>query len=192
MPRRSTAGCSCPLCHQLLNAYHGGSFHSSAFFLHARSRPKLSRQRRPRPERARHCRWRDAPDVCAMVPAHFGIGRRLRRDRSQDGRSPCHRAAEPLGGSNAALGLPVCGHRHHAGELALDRKRDRFLSRRRRGQSDRLRGRFRCRRNGIGCRAKTAAHRPRQSTAVRYRLCRAGRSRRRRTQRRGSMRKPGR
>src|ERR1700722_4329701 len=30
-PRRSTAGCSCPLCHQLLNAYHGGSFPSRRF-----------------------------------------------------------------------------------------------------------------------------------------------------------------
>jgi 2-furoate---CoA ligase len=31
MPLPSTAGCGCPLCHQLLNAYHGRSFHSRRF-----------------------------------------------------------------------------------------------------------------------------------------------------------------
>ncbi len=105
---------------------------------HARFRLKLSRQRRPRSQRARHRRWRGAPDLRAMVSAHFVAGRRLRRHRAQGRRPPRHRAAKPLGGGDAALGLPVRRHRHHAGELALDRERDRFLSRGCRGQSHRL------------------------------------------------------
>ena len=51
-------------------------------FPHARSRLKLSRQRRPRSERACHRRRRRAPDLHAMVRPHFGSGRRLRRHRA--------------------------------------------------------------------------------------------------------------
>ena len=86
-------------------------------------------------------------------------------------RSPRHRAAEPLGGGDPALGLPVRRRRHHAGELALDRERDRFLSRGRRGQGDRLRGRVRRGRCRIGLGAATAADRARCRAGVGHRLC---------------------
>ena len=51
-----------------------------------------------------------------------------------------HAAAEPLGGGDAALGLPVRRHRRDAAELARHRRRARLLPRRRRRQGAGLRG----------------------------------------------------
>ena len=75
----------------------------------------------------------------AWYEQDFGARRRLRRARAAPGRPSRHAAAEPLGGGDDPLGLPVRRHHRHAAELALDRRRTRFLPRRRRGEGDRLR-----------------------------------------------------
>ena len=49
-----------------------------------------------------------------------------------------HGAAEPLGGGDPALGLPVRRHRHHADQLARQGRRDRLRPGEREGQGDRL------------------------------------------------------
>ena len=50
----------------------------------------------------------------------------LRRARTAARRPSGHGAAEPLGGRDPPLGLPVRRHRHHAAELARQGRRDRL------------------------------------------------------------------
>ena len=76
--------------------------------------------------RAGDRRWRCAPDLRALVPAHFRLVAGLTA-RAEAGRPSGHGAAEPLAGRDHPLGLPVRRHHHHAAQLALDRRRTRFL-----------------------------------------------------------------
>ena len=101
---------------------------------HVRSRHQLSGERRARSRRARDRRWRRAADISGVVPADFLRRRRPRCARAEAGRSSRHGAAKSLGGRDAALGLPVRRHHHHAGELARDARRTRFLLRGRRAR----------------------------------------------------------
>ena len=94
------------------------------------------------------------PDAVALVDGDLRLTYRqwyaddlcpgcvVRPTRPEAGRSRRHRAAEPLGGGDAALGLPVRRARHHAGQLARQGRRARFLHRELRSLRDRLRGRL--------------------------------------------------
>ena len=97
-----------------------------------------------------------------------------------EGRRPSrHAAAEPLGGRDRPLGLPVRRHHRHADQLARHRRRARLRAGRRRGQGAGLRG-------GVGPRggvleggAAPSAHRGRR--AGRHPVHLAGQRSRRRT-----------
>ena len=116
----------------------------------------------------------------------------LRRDRAKARRPSCDAAAEPLGSRDAALGLPVRRHRHHAGQLARQSRRDRLLSSRM--PRPRPSPSRRCRREavrGSGEAQEPAAHRARRRrTAARSpstALLASGRARRRAARRRRSL-----
>ena len=81
------------------------------------------------------------------------------------GRSSRHRAAEPLGGGDHPLGLPIRRHRRHAAQLALHRRGARFLHRRCRRQGDRVRAGLG--RGGRGFRQGTGASTHRRRNAER-------------------------
>ena len=109
--------------------------------------------------------------------AHLGAGRAASTSSGSRRRSSRHGAAEPLGGRDHPLGLPVRRHHHHAAELALHRRRARFLPRRCRGQGDRLRARRRPKRCDRSTRsAKPRSHRRRAARRARPRFERARRA----------------
>ena len=100
-----------------------------------------------------------------MVPPHLGGHGGLRRARADARRPSGDRAAEPLGGGDAALGLPVRRHHHHPGQLARQGRRNRLLRREFRSESRGVRG-------GVG--GRPCANRAKRKA------CRASRSARRR------------
>ena len=80
------------------------------------------------------------PHLPAMVRAHLGAGGGLRRAGAGGRRPSRHAAAEPLGGRDRPLGLPVRRHHRDADQLARHRRRARLCAGRRRGQGAGLRG----------------------------------------------------
>ena len=111
-----------------------------------------------------------------VVPADFRAGRGLRRAGAQARRPSRHRAAEPLGGGDHPLGLPVRRHHHHAAELALDRRRARLLPRR--TPRPRRSSTRRCRPKRCGLRKARSTHAADRGRACRrrHRLRDAGRT----------------
>ena len=89
-------------------------------------------------------------------------------------------AAKQLAGGHAALGLPVRRHHRHAGELARQERRDRFLSRQCGGPRAGLSGHFGRRRGRRKRRRQTAMHRGRRRRRDRSRLRAAHRRQNRR------------
>ena len=92
---------------------------------------------------------------------HLGGAGRVRRHRADARRPSADAAAEPLGGGDPALGLPIRRHRHHSGQLARQGRRNRLTAWRIPRQ------RPWCSRR---CRRRPCAHRPKPRSRKRIAL----------------------
>ena len=101
---------------------------------------------------------------------HLGGRGGLRRARADAWRPSGDRAAEPLGGRDFALGLPVCRHCHHSGQLARQGRRNRLLRREFGSQGRGVRGDIGGGRARIGQCQGLPPHRARHDAGRRDRL----------------------